>query len=346
MIDPSVYRYTYPEALVAHEPIEPRDAARLFVYNTSTNKVTLTTCRELVPFVAPALVVRNTTAVVPARLTATRSTGEAFEFLVLYDRGIREGRFIEGMVNRGLKRGERISVGAHTFTVVNTEHKQLVFELGFPPTELLPLLMTFGQTPIPPYVSSSTPEAKLRDRYQTVFAGEPGSVAAPTASLHFTPDLLAQLTAAGSEQVGVLLNIGLGTFAPLTPELLATGHLHHEMYRVPQDTALAVQAAKVSGRPVMAVGTTVVRTLESAAAQIIRGEAAAGDTDLFIYPPYSFALTDMLMTNFHVPGSSLMCLVDAFLEHKQAKRRIVSLYEEAIAAKFRLFSFGDAMLIV
>lgn len=345
MVDPTVYSYTYPEALVAHEPAEPRDAARLFVYDTARNVVTYATCRDLPAFVPPALVVRNTTAVVPARLTARRSSGEEIELFVLYDRGVIDGCYIEAMVNRGLKPGEIVSVGAYEFAVVDTSQKQIRFALRFPGEALLPLLREAGATPVPPYLRPRATEQVLRERYQTVFAEDPGSVAAPTASLHFTPELCERLTRAGSEQVGVTLNIGLGTFAPLTPERLATGHLHHESYRVPEATAIAISRAKRTGRPVLAIGTTVVRTLEAAAAPILAGAAAEGDTDLFIYPPYPFALTDMLMTNFHVPGSSLMCLVDAFLLHKGAARGILSLYEEAIAEGFRLFSFGDAMLI-
>jgi len=232
-----------------------------------------------------------------------------------------------------------MTVAGRAFEAVNTKEKQMYLRLCFPESALLPLLYEHGSTPVPPYIHSHASENVLRDRYQTIFAEQEGSVAAPTASLHFTQRVEDSLITAEVDTVPVTLNVGLGTFAPIFPENFETRSLHHESYMVPLTTAQAIAAAKREGRPVCATGTTVVRTLESGAKAILTGQAAAGETDLFIFPPYEFMVSDMLLTNFHVPQSSLLCLVDAFLEHKGATRDVLSLYEEAIAERFRLFSF-------
>ncbi len=339
------YAYTYPDSLIAHEPVEPRDSSRLFVYDTKTDTVTFDYFYNIAAYLPGAVLVRNTTKVVPARLAATRENGEEIELFILFDRGVKNGR-VEALVNQRVFEGERLAVSGYVFVVKDASQKQMVLKLEFSETELLSLLYGVGKTPVPPYIHSTLSEATLRERYQTIFAGAEGSVAAPTASLHFTETVEASLVEAHIETIPLQLNVGLGTFAPIFPENFTEKRLHHEHYEVSKESSQFLCKAKKQGRTICAVGTTVVRALESGAEQIMKGESVVADTDLFIYPPHRFVIPDAMITNFHVPRSSLLCLVDAFLEHKQAKRRIISLYETAIAAEFRLFSFGDSMLIL
>lgn len=339
------YAYTLPPELVAHSPAEPRDTARLFVYNTVTDTVTHDHFYNLATYIPGVLLVRNDTRVVPARLVAV-ANGEPIELFVLYDRGVSVDGVVEGLVNRGVPIGAELSVGDYTFTVIDNTQKQMRLRLGFSPEQLLPLLQEHGQTPLPPYIRTDLSERARRERYQTVFAAEAGSVAAPTASLHFTERVADRLQAAAVETVSVTLNVGLGTFAPIFPENFTAGRLHQERYTVPGATADLIATAKRTNRPVCAAGTTVVRTVEASKQHTLAGVGSAGETDLFIYPPYDFTVPDMLLTNFHVPRSSLLCLVDAFLIHKHAPRGVMDLYWEAIAERYRFYSFGDAMLIM
>ena len=209
--------------------------------------------------------------------------------------------------------------------------------------------MQYGETPIPHYLEDSTlAEGDLRARYQTVFAkkgvGVRASVAAPTASLHFTERVFESLEAQGIEETTLTLDVGLGTFAPLSEQAFETGKLHKEYVGVSQETTQKLNQAKENKRTIIAVGTTVTRTLEAISKDGVAKEYA-GPVDIFIYPPYDFQMTDILITNFHLPKTSLMLLVDAFLKHKGSKRGVMSLYEEAIRERFAFYSFGDSMLI-
>jgi S-adenosylmethionine:tRNA ribosyltransferase-isomerase len=226
--------------------------------------------------------------------------------------------------------------------VIGRTENQYIFKPSFPISRIIAILMRHGTTPIPPYIKHSPlSEKKLRTEYQTVFARVRGSVAAPTASLHMTPRLFRALKKAGHEVRYVTLHVGLGTFAPLTENQLATGKLHTEQYSIAAPTARALNAAKKAGRPIIAVGTTVARTLESAARGTARLTVPRGATDIFIRPGYAFSFVDGLITNFHVPRSSLMMLVAALV----GREKILEIYRTAIQKKFRLFSFGDGMLI-
>jgi S-adenosylmethionine:tRNA ribosyltransferase-isomerase len=208
------------------------------------------------------------------------------------------------------------------------------------------MLELYGETPIPHYLEDDTQEeSHLRERYQTVFAHEGASVAAPTASLHFTDRVFDSLDAKHIGRTEVTLNVGLGTFAPLREEHFDTGRLHSETALVSPETAEVINQAKRDQRRVVAVGTTAMRTLESVGREGSM-RPFVGATDIFIYPPYTFRIADALVTNFHLPQTSLMLLVDAFLEHKQAKRRINELYQEAIREGYAFYSFGDSMLIL
>ncbi len=347
MISLDDYAYDFPKNLIAHEPCEPRDQARLFVYDTLTNTVTLDHFYNVAKYVAPALLVLNETKVVPARLNATNDKGESIEVFILFDQGVIDGQYVHALVNRFVPNGTVLTVAPDcVFVVVDNSAKHMVLAPQFDPTLLVQLLDRYGTTPVPPYIHAEQPEATLRERYQTVFAATPGSVAAPTASLHFTDDTFASLTAAGASLAKLSLRVGLGTFAPVLPEHITDKRLHGEYFTVRTETAVTIARAKQERRPVCAVGTTVVRTLESAARDVLSGQTTSGVTELFIMPPHTFMVPDMLLTNFHVPRSSLLMLVDAFLKHKRASRDVLSLYEEAIQEQFRLFSFGDAMLIM
>jgi S-adenosylmethionine:tRNA ribosyltransferase-isomerase len=344
-VDLGRYDYTLPPELIAHEPAEPRESARLLVYDTAADEVTITTVADLPSFIPHALLVNNDTTVVPARLHGT-VRGLPIELLVLVDQGVTADGVVRALVNRGVKVGEEILLPEGKCVVLENHERSMKVRYEGGSTTLQALLQTHGETPLPPYIDSPSPEIVRRAQYQTVFAkSAAASTAAPTASLHFTPTLLAALESAGVQRTSVTLQVGLGTFAPVYPENFERKALHEEHYFVTKDAAVTISEARAAHRPIVGVGTTVVRTLESAKTAIAQGEGVYGTTDLFIFPPYQFTYPDILMTNFHVPKSSLMCLVQAFLEHKGGKQHVTQLYEQAIAERMRFFSFGDAMLI-
>lgn len=332
------YAYGFPESAVALEPSAPRDAARLLVFDPTTEDVAADTFRNLAAHLPPkSLLVMNETKVIPARLEAVKETGGKARLLYVRDLSGR-GRF-EALSDRPLTAGSRIKVGDRTLKVEAVSQGRYALAVAGG-SSVLSLCRRFGRMPLPPYLKK-TPlaEADVRTKYQTVFARRTGSVAAPTASLHFTPRLLKSIRAAGHDIVFVTLHVNLGTFLPLKPEQVAAGRLHEEAYEIPAESAAAIRRAKAAGRPVIAVGTTVVRALESAAEG--RSLRQSGETRLFIRPGYRFRVVDGLITNFHVPKSSLLMLVAAFV----GRTRLLSLYRRAIRSGFRLFSFGDGMLI-
>ncbi|MFM2339420.1 MAG: hypothetical protein RLZZ360_56 [Candidatus Parcubacteria bacterium] len=339
------FAYEIPTDLIAHAPATPRDSARLLVYDTKHDTVTHARVSDLPQFVAGAAIIVNDTKVLPARLQGVYD-GSPIELLILVDQGINPDGAVRALVNRGVAVGETIEVFDTYFTVVDNREKSMVLKFEGKEELLHALLLAHGETPLPPYIKSSAEESLKRTDYQTVFAAAAPSVAAPTASLHFTPELIATLKANGVSIDPVTLQAGLGTFAPIFAENFQNKKLHEEYYVVPDTTAERIKRARDTGRPIMAVGTTVVRTLESSKESVAAGQGTVGAADLFIYPPYAFTYPDILMTNFHVPRSSLMCLVQAYIEHKGGRRHIVELYEEAIREHYRFYSFGDAMLIL
>ena len=339
------YAYPIPEDLIAHAPINPRDAARLLVVDTTRGTVTCAHVRDLPMLVPHACVVYNDTTVVPARLNAERGDGTPIELLMLVDQGIGPDGSVRALVNMRVSVGEMLRVHGASFMVLENHEKSMLLRYQGTPEELSHLLVAVGQTPLPPYIRSHADETTRRREYQSMFASRDPSVAAPTASLHFTPELVQRMTEVDVTWVPVTLQVGLGTFAPVFDENFTSRRLHRERYCIPRETAATIVHMKAHGRPVLALGTTVLRTLESGAALIRDGVGGVGETDLFIFPPYHFAVADMLLTNFHVPRSSLLCLVQAFLEHKGVSRHITDLYRYAIAERFRLYSYGDAMLV-
>lgn len=340
------YDYTLPEELVGIKPAEPRDSARLFVYDTASDTVSFDMFANIDKYLPrQSLLVLNDTKVVPARVTLYKETGGKVVALFLMNE-YQGGDSVRVLLDRGVALSAPLyfdrDKSKHRLQVVGQEENVFILKPEFA-MELLPkLLEQYGAMPLPPYLKEVTlSERELRSRYQTVFASRPASVAAPTASLHFTPRVFEKLEGKGIERAYVTLHVGLGTFAPLTAENLKTGTLHFERYEVSEESVRKIQQAKKEKRNIVAVGTTAVRTLESLA----KGNSS-GETNLFIRPPYDFKLVGSLITNFHIPKSSLMMLVDAFLQHKKAKRSVLNLYKIAITEKFHFFSFGDAMLIL
>lgn len=339
------YDYALPEALIAQAPASPRDSARLLVYDRKTGAALYDTFRHLAKYLpSRSVLVFNETKVIPARFTVRKPTGG--KAVLLYVRT--EGKEIIAMSDRPLPVGEVVTLAPRVRFRVVSQEKYTRLAPMFPIARLPKIFERYGVTPIPPYIKH-TPlsERALREKYQTIFARRRGSVAAPTASLHFTKRLLRDLKKAGHDIVFVTLHVNLGTFAPVKEEQWRRGKLHEEFYEISSAAAATLNRAKKAGRPVVAVGTTVVRTLESASPPIYKGrvgrgiKAGSGSTDLFIRPGHRFAFVDHLITNFHVPRSSLLMLVSAFVSRK----KLLELYRLAIKKQFRFFSFGDGMLL-
>jgi len=339
-LNPDQYNFHVPSGAVALRPASPRDQAKLCVIHRDTNRVEDTTFRQLGSSLPPcSVLVFNDTKVIPARLRAYKTTGGRVEVLYLsHDRHV-----FRALADRRLKLDEKLRINRQLeLTVIARQGSVVTLRPSIAMRQFLKRLERSGRTPLPPYLRTSPlTEPERRRLYQTVFAKKSGSVAAPTASLHFTPRVLRALRSRGFSIQYVTLHVGLGTFAPLTEEQLRTNRLHQETFHISVAAAARLNAAKRAKRPIIAVGTTVARTLESATrrGRIIAG---AGETSLFIRPGYRWKFVDGLITNFHVPRSSLMMLVAAFV----GRRRLLDLYRRAIIHGYKLYSFGDGMLIV
>jgi S-adenosylmethionine:tRNA ribosyltransferase-isomerase len=335
----SEFDYHLPLERIAQTPIEPRDASRLLVLHRATGEREHKHFSEIGDYLrAGDLLVVNRSRVVPARLLAKKIPGGGQVELLLLER-------LDPLHWKGLVGGKGLSVGKHV-ALANGLDVEVVEDLGGPQRVLRferPLdaeIDALGQTPLPPYIHTPI---KDPGRYQTVYARESGSAAAPTAGLHFTDELLESLQAKGIEVAEVMLHIGLDTFAPVNEDDPEEHIIHSEWCSLSEQTAQAIQRTKATGGRVIAVGTTSVRTMESAARQS-GGEIAAfeGRTELFILPGYRFAVVDAMITNFHLPRSTLLMLVSAFA----GRELILETYQEAIEEGYRFFSFGDAMLIL
>lgn len=341
------FDYHLPEELIAQRPIEPRDAARLLVLERATGVITHDHFRNLGRYLrAGDLLVANESRVIPARLWGRKSTGGKVEVLLLRRRDERAWEALVG--GRGVRPGATLHFDdpatgvALTAEVVEVlPHGGRLLRFAQPVEELLARL---GSMPLPPYIHTPLEDP---ERYQTVYSRTAGSAAAPTAGLHFTPRLLDELRAQGIGWATVTLHVGLDTFRPVQVDDPAQHKMHSEWFELPPATAAAINQTRAAGRRVVAVGTTTVRVLETAAQWAERaGQATlqpcAGDTDIFIYPPYRFRAVDALITNFHLPKSTLIMLVSAFASREQ----ILRAYNEAVHQRYRFFSFGDAMLIL
>ncbi len=335
----SDFYYELPEELIAQTPIEPRDASRLLVYDRSTNTIEHKHFYDLPDYLHKGdVLVINNTRVLPARIYGVKAvTGAKVEFLLHKRINLTDWEVL-------VKPAKKASVGAKfvfsdklSAEVIEYEGEGLrkvrftfdgVFE---------DVLSAIGEMPIPPYIHE---KLKEQERYQTVYAKENGSSAAPTAGLHFTPELLNKLRAMGVEIVEVLLHVGLGTFRPVKADDITEHKMHSEYYCVTQKAADEINAAKAEDRRIIAVGTTSVRVLESAFRDG-KLHAESGETSIFIYPPYKFKAVDALVTNFHLPESTLIMLISAFMGRENA----LKMYETAVKERYRFFSFGDACFI-
>jgi S-adenosylmethionine:tRNA ribosyltransferase-isomerase len=335
------FYYDLPQEQIAQKPLENRDQSRLLVYNRANGQTGHRVFKDILDYLRPgdALVI-NDTKVIPARLFGKKeSTGANAEVLLL---NRKEKDLWEALLKPGkkLRIGDTILFDEETKAQVIDKGEGGVAQLRFSYTGLFEqTLERLGQMPLPPYITE-----KLEDktRYQTVYAAHEGSAAAPTAGLHFTEALLEEIRGKGVEVLKILLHVGLGTFRPVKAEDIHEHKMHSEYFEISEETAQAYNRIRQNGGRIFAVGTTSVRTLETVADAQGMINAKTGTTDIFIYPGYSFKTVDALVTNFHLPESTLLMLVSAFAGHEQTMR----LYREAVKGKYRFFSFGDAMLIV
>ncbi len=337
----SDFFYHLPEELIAQHPADPRDSSRLMVYDRKLDKVTHTVFSQVTDFLRPDdLLVVNNTRVLPARLEGVRKdTGGRMEFLLL--KRLDRDRW-EVMVKPGRRAragaefvfSDQLSAVVEQSTDFGGRVVRFRYEGVFED-----LLSRVGTMPLPHYIHEKLTDG---ERYQTVYAKVDGSAAAPTAGLHFTPELLKKIEALGVERAEVLLHVGLGTFRPVKEEEITDHKMHSEHYEISPEAAEQINRAKAAGRRVVAVGTTSVRTLESAADEHGMVSPCRAETSIFIYPGYRFKCVDALITNFHLPESTLIMLVAALT----GREKILELYDLAVRERYRFFSFGDAMLIV
>ncbi|MEA5593591.1 tRNA preQ1(34) S-adenosylmethionine ribosyltransferase-isomerase QueA [Rivularia sp. UHCC 0363] len=349
------YDYDLPPELIAQNPAVPRDSSRLLVVdspNTGIKKLPdQRIFRDLPVILRPQdLLVMNDTKVIPARLYGRKTTGAQIEVLLLSELQhncwlalVKPGkRFKQGSEIIFEPRKDLESCQELIAKVLGTDEatggRLLQFDLP-PGTSLIQLLDVFGEVPLPPYITQSSAESQ---QYQTVYAENPGAVAAPTAGLHFTPQLLENLQESGINRAFVTLHVGVGTFRPVEVEDVTTHEMHREWIEVPAQTVEQIRDTKAKGGRVIAVGTTVVRALEGAAKEKGELQPFCGETNLFIYPGYKWQVVEGLITNFHLPRSSLLMLVSALI----GRQRLLNVYQEAIASRYRFYSFGDAMLIL
>ncbi len=336
------FDFELPEELIAQDPLEDRSASRLLVLDKKTGEYHHDVFRHIIDYLNPGdCLVINNTKVIPARLLGVRKeTGAAVEVLLLKRR---EKDIWEVLTRPGKKTrpGTVLSFGdglleATVLEVVEDGNRLLQFHYQGIFEEILDQL---GQMPLPPYI---THELKDKNRYQTVYAKYEGSAAAPTAGLHFTEDLLQEIQDKGVKIAQVTLHVGLGTFRPVKADVVEEHHMHSEFYRVEPDQAAIINEARAAGGRIVAVGTTSCRTLESASDENGVLHAGSDNTEIFIYPGYHFKMVDALITNFHLPQSTLIMLVSALA----GREHVLAAYEEAVRQRYRFFSFGDAMLVM
>jgi S-adenosylmethionine:tRNA ribosyltransferase-isomerase len=338
----SDFDYQLPPELIAQEPLADRSASRLLVLDRASGNIRHTRFLDFADLVAPEdVLVLNVSRVIPARLHGKREAGAPAELLLV--RELADGTWLAmGRPGGKLKPGRTVRFGddstAEIVEVLGGGLRRVKFvgQLNAGAT-----LAKYGTVPLPPYIRRP-PRPEDRERYQTVYAEHDGSVAAPTAGLHFTPELLERLKRRGTALATLDLQIGPGTFKPVEVDDLADHPMHAESYRVSDEAAHLINQRRQAGGHVWAIGTTVVRTLETVAAPDGTIRPGVGDTSLFVYPPYTFRAVDRLLTNFHLPRSTLLMLVCAFAGYE----RVMGAYREAVKAKYRFYSYGDAMVVV
>lgn len=336
------FYYELPEELIAQDPLEDRSSSRLLVLNRKSGAVSHHVFREITEYLKEGdCLVINDTKVIPARLIGSKiGTGARIEVLLLKRK---ENNIWETLVKPGkkMKAGAKISFGDGLLTgevidIVEEGNRLIRFSFEGIFEEILDQL---GQMPLPPYI---THQLQDKNRYQTVYAKHTGSAAAPTAGLHFTPELLRAIEKRGIEIAKVTLHVGLGTFRPVKVDEITDHHMHSEFYQIDEEAAKKINRVKATGNRVICVGTTSCRTIESAADESGHLKAKSGWTNIFIYPGYEFRALDGLITNFHLPESTLIMLVSALA----GRENVLAAYEEAVKERYRFFSFGDAMLVI
>ena len=336
----SDFYYHLPEEQIAQTPSNPRDSSRLLVYHRDTKTIEDKIFRDIYDYLqAGDLLVVNNTKVIPARVYAQTAHGGAVEILLLKRRDLKEWEVLMRPGKKG-KIGAKMTVSDElSFTVKDiTDSGERIIEFEYDGA-FEDILSRVGTMPLPPYIKE-----KLQDqsRYNTVYSKVDGSAAAPTAGLHFTPELMQKLRDKGVEVAEVLLHVGLGTFRPVSEEVITDHKMHSEFYQIDEGEAEKINRAKAEGRRVIAVGTTSVRTLESVADESGMVRACSGNTEIFLYPPYKMKCVDALITNFHLPESTLIMLVACLT----GREEILSVYDYAVKNAYRFFSFGDATFIV
>ena len=335
------FYYDLPEKLIAQTPLEKRDESRLMVLDRNKHTIEHKTFKDILDYLKPGdCIVRNNTKVLPARLYGKKETGANVEFLLL---NRIKGDIWECIVRPGnkLHPGTKVIFGdeilkAEVLEVMEGGTRKVQFQYEGIFNEILDKI---GLMPLPPYIHK---ELKEKDRYQTVYAKYEGSAAAPTAGLHFTPDLLEKIKEKGIEIANVTLHVGIGTFRPVKVDKIEDHHMHSEHFYIKQEDVEKINKAKQNGNRIISVGTTSTRVLETIADENGLVKETEGDTQIFIYPGYKFKCIDGLVTNFHLPESTLLMLVSALA----GKDYVMKAYEEAVKEKYRFFSFGDAMFII
>ena len=337
----SDFYYDLPEELIAQTPLEKRDTSRLMVLDRKTGEVKHQHFYDVIDYLRPGdCLVMNDSRVLPARLLGHRPTGGAVEVLLLRDLG---NKCWECLCKPGRKMqvGHEVNFGNGELTAVVREVKEdgnRIVEFRYEGI-FLEVLERLGKMPLPPYIKA---ELADQERYQTVYSREVGSAAAPTAGLHFTRELLEKIREKGVKTAFATLHVGLGTFRPVKAENILEHHMHAELCMMSEETAAGLNETKASGGRVICVGTTSCRTLESLAKEDGSFAASSKWTEIFIYPGYTFKAMDGLITNFHLPESTLVMLVSAFA----GREPVLNAYEQAVAERYRFFSFGDAMCII
>ena len=335
------FYYELPEELIAQDPLEDRSSSRLLVLDKESGAVSHHVFKEITDYLHEGdCLVINDTKVIPARLIGSKVGTEAKIEILLLKR--KENNIWETLVKPGKKAkiGTKISFGegllvGEVVDIVDEGNRLIQFTYEGIFEEILDKL---GQMPLPPYI---THQLEDKNRYQTVYATHTGSAAAPTAGLHFTPELLEEIERKGIDIARITLHVGLGTFRPVKVDEITEHHMHSEFFQIDEEAAMKINCAKDSGKRVICVGTTSCRTIESAADETGHLKACSGWTEIFIYPGYQFKILDCLITNFHLPESTLIMLVSALA----GREHVLAAYEEAVKERYRFFSFGDAMLI-
>ena len=349
----SNFDYKLPKTLIANSPAIPRDHSRLMVIDRESGQITHHKFYEIEKFLgSDDVLVLNKTKVFPARLFTKKNSGGKVELLFIEE--VKPGVWT-AMTHPGLKKGSQITFKKYIFDVIGQKGITALIDAHLPKNVVLNLLRKYGHTPLPPYIHTNEKESRLRKEYQTVYAKNLGSVAAPTAGFHFTERLLNKLKRKGVQIEHVTLHVGLGTFVPVKTKTLEEHKMHSEEFFVDKETFKRLVKAKKSGKRIIAVGTTSTRVLESLAMENCKLKIVnSGFTNLFIYPPYKFKFVDVLITNFHLPSSTLLALVSAFVSYPNTKEKFKDFktslmgkaYRQAVEHKYRFYSFGDACLIV